>query len=261
MTTAAFTWKVTITTGSNDAIDFKEDAGVEQNATLDAGTYEMFGADDAAGDTIAKEIKTQLEATGAGTYAVSVSSAGLMSITVSVGASAVQITWANGTNEATSAKHVTGYGDADTASAATVTAASQVHGVFLFHDSGPDMAADSEDQAEKTSPQHMAMDGGVVERPLGSFRYDREIEIALIPRAKRFKSTNNAKSIEDMFEYLRGGNSRVVRLYADPSVQTSYDTYHVAPASGSIDNLKRIARINSGVERWGGPLRLLKYVA
>ena len=264
MATPVITWPVTITTDSNDAIDFKEDGGVDElNATLDAGTYEMYGADTLDG-TIAKAIKDAMEAAGAGTYAVDVgistAEPATMEITVSGAKSAVQITWANGSNAATSARYVTGYGAADTASAATVTAPNQVQGVFLFASGGPDLSEDTEERGEIDSPQAVALSGKVVERPIGSIRYTREIGIDFIPRAKMFKSTNNAKSIEDLWEYVRGGNSRVLRYYADPYEQATYSTYHWAPDSGAA-SLAGWERERAGVELWSGKMRLLKYVS
>ncbi len=259
MATPAITWKVTITTGSNDKLDLKEDAGGEQTITLDAGTYEMFGASGTAG-TIAKELKTQLDKK-AGTYTVAVSSGAIVTIGVSIGASAVQFLGATGTNRVLSCRYLTGLGAVDTSSAASVTFGSQVHGVFLFADGGPDLTDDTEDRARIDSPQSVAWSGKTVERPLGSFRYERKINVGLVPRAKMFASTNNDKSIESMQAYIRGGNSRVIRWYADPSDQATYSTYHVAPAGDRLDSLDKWERHSPGTELWSGEMLLRKYVA
>jgi hypothetical protein len=78
-----------------------------------------------------------------------------------------------------------------------------------------------------------------------------------------FKSTNNAKSMEDMWEYLRGGNTRRIKYYPDPASQTAsdYTEYHVAPQSDTSDTLDGWDRHSPAIELWSGELRLRKYVA
>ena len=260
MAVAALTHKVVITTGSNDAIDFKEDGGGELNATLDAGSYEPFGSDVTAG-SLAKEVKTQLDATG-GTYAVAVSLAGIMTITLSAGATNVQILWKTGSNTANAAKYVCGYGDTDTANAPAVAAPNQVHGVFLFASNGPDLSFDSEDRPSHTTPQSEALSGKITQRPIGSTRYARRMEISFIPRAKFFASDNNDKSIVSFHIYLWGGNSRTIRYFADPSDQATSTEYHVVPTSGDIDQLEdNWPKHSPGQELWSGELMLKQYVA
>lgn len=260
MAVFAIGWKVTITAGVNDAIDIKEDGGGEQNLTLSAGTYWALGADTTAG-TLAKEIKDTLDAgAGGGTYAVTVGSTGLMTIAVSGAVAAVQILFSTGTNAATSCRYVTGFGAADTSNAASVSSTAQVHGAFLCASSGPDLANDTELRARKHSPQHVSLSGVVVERPIGSIRYEREVELTMIPRAKMFKTTNLQQSIEDMFEYVRGGLSRYVRTYDDVTVPATYSEVHVVPSDGDADTLAGWQRLSPGVELWSGSMTLRKHV-
>jgi len=119
----------TVTSASNDKIDFKEDAGSELTATLAAGTYAM-GESSATAGTLCAQIKTQMEAAGAGTYTVTFSNATKkLTIAVSGGAAAVQILWNSGTNNATAADTLLGFA-ADTANAASVTAPNAVVTIF-----------------------------------------------------------------------------------------------------------------------------------
>ena len=257
MAVPCIAWKIVITANSNDDLNFKEDGGGEQKATLDAGSYDPFGSDTTDG-SIAKEIKTQLEATGAGTYSVSVSAAGLITIAVSGGASTFQLLGSTGTDVATSCRYEIGLGATDTANAASNTLTSQTYGLFLFDTDGPDLSADTEDRREIMAPQNRAADGTMITRPWGSFVYEREISINIIPRAKMFSASNVDKSIEAMFAYLGGGNSRTIRLYPDASDDTDYDTYHVA--SNGNYSIRDWRRLGPGTERWSGDLVLRKHV-
>jgi hypothetical protein len=137
-----------ITGGSNDDIDFKEDGGGEQTATLSAATYKMgergnylidatnndidFKEDAgsevtatltsqeyASATLLAAEIKTQMESAGSGTYTVTHSgTTNKFTIAVSGSASSVQILWKTGTNGAdgndTSPSDLLGFNDLDT---------------------------------------------------------------------------------------------------------------------------------------------------
>jgi hypothetical protein len=256
----AIAWPVTITAGSNDAIDIKEDGGAEQNLTLTAGSYQPLGSDTTAG-TLAKAIKDTLGgAAGNGTYTVTISVTGLITIAVSGAVSAVQLLFGTGTNRATSCRYVTGFGAADTSSAASVSGTAQLHGVFLCMSGGPDLADDTEDRANIQTSQHIAADGTVIERPFGSHRYTRDIQIAMVPRARMFKTTNLQQSIEDLYEYVRGGNSRYVRFYSDVTVPATYTSYHLAPSDGEQDSLAGWRRHSPGVELWGGQLTMRKHV-
>lgn len=122
----------TVTVDSNDMIDFKEDAGGELNATLTPGTYIM--GETAAASTLCLEIKTQLEAAGAGTYTVTFSnSTKKITIAVAGGAAAVQFLWKTGVSGSDNADESAvlllgftagadgGNGASDTSDAALVT--------------------------------------------------------------------------------------------------------------------------------------------
>ena len=110
----------TVTSSSNDKIDFTEDGGAEVTATLTAGTYKM-GTTSATAGTLCALIKTQMEAVnGASTYTVTYSmTTKLLTITKSSGVFVLK--WATGTNAATAADTLLGFA-ADTASAIAATA-------------------------------------------------------------------------------------------------------------------------------------------
>jgi len=86
----------TVVVDTNDMIDFKEDAGAELHATLTPGTY-IMGESSADAASLCLLLKTQLEAAGVGTYAVTFSNVTKkLTIAVSGGASAVQFLWKTG---------------------------------------------------------------------------------------------------------------------------------------------------------------------
>jgi len=120
----------TVTGGSNDKINFKEDGGSELTATLDAATYVM-GASSAVAGSLCANIKAKLEAAGSGTYTVTFNvSTGIVSVAVAGGASAVQLLFSTGTNAATSARTLLGFGSVDTSSAASVSGGTAVTAVY-----------------------------------------------------------------------------------------------------------------------------------
>lgn len=86
-----------ITAGENDKIDFEETAVTELTATITPGTY--------TADTLATEIETQLEASGASDYTVGYNIATLKFTLASDragGGGTFKILWQSGTNTATS---------------------------------------------------------------------------------------------------------------------------------------------------------------
>jgi len=87
---------ITVTVGVDDKLDFTEGGG-ELNATLTAAAYPV-GATSAEAGTLCKEIKTQLEATGAQTYTVTYSyTTRKFTITQDTGGT-FSILWKTGTN-------------------------------------------------------------------------------------------------------------------------------------------------------------------
>lgn len=89
---------------TNNALDFAEPSGgVELNATISSGTYTP--------SELATEIKTQLDATGGGTYSVSYSdSTGKWTITYDSGGDPdFDLLWSTGTNTATSIGDTLGF--------------------------------------------------------------------------------------------------------------------------------------------------------
>lgn len=119
-----------IVTAANKKIDFKEDGGAEMTATLDEGTY-AAGTSSATAGTLCALLKTALEAAGAGTYTVSYSySTKKFTITVGGAVTAVQFLFSTGTNVATCARALLGYGTADTASQASHVAGTATEIVF-----------------------------------------------------------------------------------------------------------------------------------
>lgn len=111
---------VVVEAGVNDKIDFTEDGGVEVTATLTAGSY-IVGASSAVAASFCKMVKDQMEAVnGADTYTVAYdASTRLFTITKSAGV--FVILWNTGTNTATSAKALLGFGAVDTTSAIAAT--------------------------------------------------------------------------------------------------------------------------------------------
>lgn len=109
---------ITITAAVNDKIDFREDDTTTFAATLTPGVYSTA--------TLATEIKTQLEAAGAGTYTVTydgLAGGNTRKYTISVagGATTVIIQWATGTNALTSVRPELGFRQLDTTDAASHT--------------------------------------------------------------------------------------------------------------------------------------------
>lgn len=123
-------------TATNKYIEFKEDGGSQLTATLSEATYDI-GISSAVDGSLCKEIKTQLEAAGTGTYTVTCPTATQkVTIAVAGGAAAVQILWKTGTvhgsdNADTHAGTLLGWDDsADTASASSVTADNAIVPVY-----------------------------------------------------------------------------------------------------------------------------------
>ena len=117
---------------SNKYIEFKEGGGSQLTATLTEGTY-AIGISSAVSDSLCEEIKTQLEAAGAGTYTVTCPTATqIVNIAVAGVVSAVQILWKTGSvhgsdNADSHVGTLLGYDDtADTSSAASLAADSAV---------------------------------------------------------------------------------------------------------------------------------------
>ena len=257
MAYAAITWGVTIT-ASNKYIDINESGGGGAGvvaAQIATGTYtDIRNASGTAG-SLAAAIKTALEAAGAGTYTITPQADGTITIAGTIN---FAILFSTGANEASSARYVLGFGAVDSAAAATHTGTDQQHGLFLFASGGPDLADDTEDRAHRLSPQSQALDGSVAKRPIGSTRYEREIQIAMVPRAKMFADTNEDQSIESMFDFMQAGNSRTIELYDDASVVGTSTEYAVQNTDGDTDNIAGWRRHSPGVELWSGSLTLLK---
>jgi len=98
-----------VTAGVNDDIDFEEAVATPLLATLDPGTY--------TADTLATEIKTQLEITGAETYTVTYDANDLKFTITSAGVGGgtiLNLNWLSGPNTATSAKGLLGFTANDT---------------------------------------------------------------------------------------------------------------------------------------------------
>lgn len=111
----------TVTTGSNDKINFKEGGGAERTGTIAPGTY-LMGTTSATVGTLCKAVKTALEgASGAAlTYTVTYSMT-TKKMTITASSSTVQILWLTGTNQAISARTLLGWTAADTSAALAVT--------------------------------------------------------------------------------------------------------------------------------------------
>ena len=102
-----------IESGVNDALDFNEGGG-ELNATITAGTY--------TADTLAAEIKIQLDAEGGDTYTVTYSSS-TNKFTIASDGSTFELMWDSGTNTATTIGSSIGFSvTADDTGALTYTA-------------------------------------------------------------------------------------------------------------------------------------------
>lgn len=107
---------ITIETGVNNKIDFKENAGSEVTATIAAGTYE-YGQDSSQGYvSFCAAVKTALDAAGA-TYNVSFNK-GTQKFTLDPTTGTTQFLWNTGTNAAICARDELGFDNADTIDAA-----------------------------------------------------------------------------------------------------------------------------------------------
>lgn len=119
-----------VSSGVNDKIDFTEDGGAAVAATLTPGTYKV-GVNSAEAASFCKLVKDQMElAGGAPTYTVAYdATTRLFTITKDTGVFVIQ--WLTGTNTATSARSLLGFGAVDTASAisavSTVASANHVY--------------------------------------------------------------------------------------------------------------------------------------
>jgi hypothetical protein len=115
--------------GTNNKIDFKEDAGSELTATLTSGSY-IMGADSSVVGSLCEDIKTQLEVAGTGTYTITFSNiTKLLTIAVAGAIAAVQVLPVTGTNTATSSGPTIGFA-ADSSSAGSILADTVVVTVF-----------------------------------------------------------------------------------------------------------------------------------
>jgi hypothetical protein len=120
----------TVTTGSNDKINFTEDGGAEKTATLTAGTYKM-GANSGVALSLCKEIKDQLEAANdtAATYTVTFNvTTGILTVTKNSGVFVLK--FSTGANAALSARTLLGFGAVDTSSAIAAVAATALVAVY-----------------------------------------------------------------------------------------------------------------------------------
>lgn len=115
---------------TNNKIDFTEDGGSELTATLSSSTY-ILGASSATAGTLCAEIKTALEAAGAGTYTVTYSrTTKKITIAVATGASAVVFLFGTGTNKLVSPCLDLGFAATDTVSGASAVAANTIESVY-----------------------------------------------------------------------------------------------------------------------------------
>ena len=249
-------WEITID-ATNDTIRITEDTGGVGEATFDVELTQDDYDDIRA---LATALETQFDAESAAhgnsySYSVDANTAGTITISED-GANKFDLLWSHANSNM---RYVLGWSTTDVTNAATYTSPNQHQAGFYFGSDGPDLSADSENRAIIQTHQSVALDGTVVERPVGDIRYERRMGISLIPRAKMFKSANNEKSIEDLFEHVRGGNSKTILYYPDASSSTNYE-YHVMPSGGSEDSIEGWERLDPGVERWAGELRLRKHV-
>jgi hypothetical protein len=237
-TLGRFVWTVTVS-AANTNINVTETGGSGTfNAAIAATTY-------ATPELLAAAMKTTLDTAGTHTYTVTVGSTGLITIS------------ANGTFQingyaATRANYLIGF-HAATSAGTSHTADQQHQGGFYFGETGPDLSVDTEDQPEIDSQQDVSLDGHITERPVGSVKYTREIEIGFADRAHTYKTTNYAKSWEDLWEYIRGGNSRYVAYAPDASSITNTN-YHIEPEPFMPK------RRDPSVELWSWNVSLRKHV-
>jgi len=253
----SFTWPITID-ATNNKINFKEDGGAELTATLTSGDYrDIIGADTTNG-SLAKEIKTQLEDAGAGTYTVTVSDDGVYAIAVSGAKSAVQLLWSTGLNAATSPRYLLGWTAADTSSAASLTATYQhYHGVYSS-DGGPDQQRDTSLwRSKRLAPMRRANSGKMARWPIGSTQEYMDLTIGFLPLAKTRAATTSYdayKSLEDLFDYLMAGDHRYFRWHADTAIPTTYTDVWWEVDEYNPD------RHSPGVELFTVDLKLWKHV-
>lgn len=109
-----------VVSASNNAIDFKANAGPELNAILTSGTYAM-GTSSSQPDTLCEEVKASLEAQDVGGVYTVTFNPYTLKVTIARSTGTLQILWATGTNTATAADALLGFTTADTAVAASVT--------------------------------------------------------------------------------------------------------------------------------------------
>jgi len=242
-TLGRFVWTVTVS-ASNQGINVTEATGPQ---TFEA---DIAAADYATPELLAAAMKTALDAESLAsgnnlTYTVTVGSTGLITI-AATGAFKINAYAAGRAN------YLIGF-HAESASATSNTADQQHQGGFYFGETGPDLSMDTGDQPEINAQQNVALDGHITERPVGSIKYTREMEIGFSDEAHTYKTTNYAKSWEDLWEYIRGGNSRYV-TYAPDASSISNTNYHIEPEPFMPK------RRDPAVELWSWKVMLRKHV-
>lgn len=113
---SSFSYGITVTTGSNDKIDFETSASAEVTATLTPGYYSLT--------TIAIEVaRAMIEADPTHTYTITVNRSNSR-ITITTSFSYLTLLFGTGTNAATSAASLLGFTGTDKSGATAYTGAS-----------------------------------------------------------------------------------------------------------------------------------------
>lgn len=250
LTLGRINWGVPIS-ASNQYMDIDESGGGGAGVvacTIAAATYDSI-------DTLMAAVKAGLEAECAGTFTVTNSTAGKLTV---AGTIDFDMLWATGATTTTSARHVLGYGATDQTSAKTYTATYQHHGGLYFKTNGPDQVDLTEWGSEHTAPSEVCEDGAITQRPIGSTREMASMSIGNSPKDDMYSSTNRLQAVEDLYDFVMAGNSRKFRWYESAATTTSWTT--IQWIQDGVDFIFDPSRDDPGLERYSIDLTLRKSV-
>ena len=250
LTLGRFTWASTITAGTNNAIHWTEGGTTVLTTTLPTQTYNT-PEDLANAMTLA-----MTTASGVHTYTASVSSTGYITFTIDSSTMGTS-THAEGFTLA----HLAGFSDGVADTGTTNTGTYQASSGFYFKTDGPDLETGTHSTTIDWMKEHensltIAMDGSSVSRPVGSTRKFTSISINHMPASSTHADDypNQQQTLEHLFNFINGGNSRAFRWYLDASDTTAWTTVHWEPMGQTFTYQPQ--RADPGLARWAHPMKL-----
>jgi hypothetical protein len=266
LTLGRFTWNTTITAGTNNVFKWTEwvsGSATPVSVTLNAATYPT---PEALLTAVTSQMTDQSGNTGEGlVYSGSLSTTGIASMAISGSTGATSTMAISAYSDGSTAAHVLGFSDGVATSAAEVSGTYQASSAFYFKVDGPDLVSGAHAttidwESEHNAPMNVALDGTVTGRPIGSTREIANVSVGHMPQSSTWAADypNQSQTLENLFDFVVGGNSRAFRWYLDASDTTSWTTVHWEPMGQNFSYQPQ--RADPGLARWSHQMKLRKHV-